>query len=532
MRRGLITLRTPQVRIRTIVLAVNLVAMLVPLSSIYVFRLYENALVRQTETELIAQGAFVSALFRQQLKENMPETWRQSGRMLPLPVSGESQPYLPVAAQIVVATAAILPPRAEAKADPNPPGVAAMQAARHIVPVLEEARRTTLAAVSLMDGQGIVLNGMEAGMSLAHVPEVAQAMEGRYAAALRQRVSDSPVAALSSLSRNTVFRVFVAYPIIEDGALYGVLLLSRSPRNVLKAVYEERSVLLPAAAAVVLSVLLISLLTSRAISQPVQALLLRIQRIARGEVADEVRMAPSVTWEIAELSAQIEEMARQLQERTDSLRQFALYVSHEFKTPLTSIRGALELLSDHEAEMSAGQRQRFICNTLADTQRLHALMTRMLELARAEAGEVRHERVDVASIMHRLAERYRHQGIEVCYTAEHGPLVVPLSEDVAETILGNLLENSIQHQANRILVVSRLVEKCPVLVVSDNGAGVSPANAAQLFTPFFTTRRTEGGTGLGLAIIRALLKASGADITLIAAQPHAVFQIRFARILP
>jgi len=65
----------------------------------------------------------------------------------------------------------------------------------------------------------------------------------------------------------------------------------------------------------------------------------------------------------------------------------------------------------------------------------------------------------------------------------------------------------------------------PVVLLHDNGEGISPANRERIFTPFFTTRRNHGGTGLGLEIVASLLKAYGGNIRLGDAQPGAEFVV-------
>ncbi len=509
------------VRLRTILLVVNAIVILVPLSGIYFFKLYENELVRQTESELIVQGAFISAMFRDAIPK---EKKRAFGYDLIDPPPPLDETYKPVPNQLDMTQKHLRPRRPDAMKTGISPDPHALEIAQRLLPVVQEARLTTLAAYSLMDANGTVLIGPEAGMSLAHLPEVQMAMQGEYAASLRRRGSESPLATLSSLSRNTVFRAFAAYPIMEDNRIYAIVLMSRSPRNVLKALYEEREGVIEAAGMVAVAVLLISLLTSRAISQPLRALLTQVRQVEqRGEGPP---IEKPVTREFAELSQQIAQMAEKLKERSEYIRNFALHLSHEFKTPLTSIQGALELL--REEEMSDEQRARFLANTQADTERLRQLVARVLELARADAYAPREETCDLTEILRALARRYREQGLAL-HTEHNSTLEVPLPGDIAETVLVNLLDNSVQNGATHAEFSVETDPEAMRIYVADNGPGISAANASQLFTPFFTTRRAEGGTGLGLAIVSALLKAHGATVTLERSQPHAVFCLGFSR---
>ena len=88
--------------------------------------------------------------------------------------------------------------------------------------------------------------------------------------------------------------------------------------------------------------------------------------------------------EIRALYENFASMAARIERRSRYLRDFAAAVSHEFKTPIAGIRGALELLEDHEEAMSAEERRRFLSNATKDADRLSLLLERLLHLARAD----------------------------------------------------------------------------------------------------------------------------------------------------
>src|SRR5690348_7521273 len=90
------------------------------------------------------------------------------------------------------------------------------------------------------------------------------------------------------------------------------------------------------------------------------------------------------TFEIAALAQSFMTMAKRLSDRSDYLATFTAHVSHELKTPLTSIRGAAELMQDSAERMDASTRQRFLANVLLDAARMTALLDALRELARAE----------------------------------------------------------------------------------------------------------------------------------------------------
>ena len=89
-----------------------------------------------------------------------------------------------------------------------------------------------------------------------------------------------------------------------------------------------------------------------------------------------------------------------------------------------------------------------------------------------------------------------------------------IAPDALETVVTNLLDNSLQHRAHRIDIHTSANGNNLQLRLHDDGEGISPANRDKIFTPFFTTKRTKGGTGLGLEIVTSIHKAYGGNIRL------------------
>ena len=82
-----------------------------------------------------------------------------------------------------------------------------------------------------------------------------------------------------------------------------------------------------------------------------------------------------------------------------------------------------------------------------------------------------------------------------------------------------------QHGANHLRVAVAVRGEAVVMVVTDDGSGVSPGNRDRIFEPFFTTRRETGGTGIGLEIVRRMLEAHGGSIRLLPEDKGASFEI-------
>lgn len=556
-------LRSRLFRLRNILLSVMLIVMVLPLGGLYFFRIYENELVQQTERELIAQAAALSAAYRQLLRESRGAPYgrplprlsagsspspekartesspsgrgRDEGDLLFIPTREEkallqapSSEYEPIFPELSLFDR-ILPPRPPARALPGAADALARRAGQLLRPVLRDTQHVTLSGIRLLDPNGIVIAGREEiGLSLAHIAEVGAALKGNYASVIRQRISDEPAPPLYSISRGANIRVFVAFPMIENGRLQGVLYLSRTPNNILKHLYAVKGRVLLAGVSLLLIVVTVVMLVSAAIARPIRELIRQTEKLKHGEQQVIEPLQNPLTYEIAQLSESFAGMSQALAERADYIRRFATHVSHEFKTPLTSLQGALELLQDHFDTMSGERRQRFIANLLADTQRLKQLVNRLLELAHADALQPNRQSCRLQDVVAPLQNRYAERGLAILADAEPA-LDLPIAPEVLDTVLVNLFENSLQHGANQVRIGARQDLWDIQISVHDNGAGISRENRNKIFTPFFTTRRNAGGTGLGLEIAGSLLKAYGAKIELRESGQGALFVLLLKR---
>lgn len=522
-------------RLRNILLVVMFAVLGLPLIGVYFFRIYENGLVQQTETELIAQATVIAATFRQYSHELAPKGY---GYILMAHSPIEPMKKLSSSRETVVANGRytpipatldlindIAPPRPVAIAVSKVPDTTARNIAEKILPIMQDTQQVMLSGMRLLDMDGTVIVGREEiGWSLAHIPEVKRALNGQYASVIRQRISDQPPP-LYSLSRGTQIRVFIAYPIVDQGRVQGVVYLSRTPTNILKHLYEVREKVVFATASLVLIAVLLILFVSSTISRPIRELLQQTERVRTGEQRIVQPIRHPVTYEVAQLSESFAGMSQALAERSDYIRRFAAHVSHEFKTPLTAMQGALELLQDHFESMPPEQRHKFMDNLLNDTQRLKQLVNRLLELARADALEPSKQRSSLAELFKRLLNRYQERGLVIMLPDSLTSQALAIAPEALDSVLCNLLDNSLQHGANQVQVHTQLLAKSLKLSLQDNGDGVSAANRDKIFTPFFTTKRNQGGTGLGLEIVVSLLRAYGGQIYLGDAPTGAEFVI-------
>lgn len=517
--------------LRTILLLMNMMVLVLPLLGIFFFRFYENELVRQTEQELIAQSSVLSMAYIQELSEELGDRAISYG--IPVAVErtkdeslGQYDPILP---KLDLLAGPIEPPRPDGIPALVDEASAEAKAGRKLAPVLDEAKRVNLSGIRILDYKGRVVSPKEFGISYAGIPEIKRALGGEYTSVLRDRISDHPSPALASISRGAYVRVFVSYPVIHNQRLWGVVSISRTPKNILQNMYEEHNKFIVAAGTLVLMTLLISAITSRLVLRPLYKLMGYVKEMEARHTYEGGKPELFSVREYDELRGFFERSAKSLHDQSVYLENFAMHVSHEFKTPLTSMRGAAEILEDHK-DLSDVERSRFIALIMGDIDRLRNLVRRLLELARADHSDTESGETKVEALSAMLTERYAAQGLRVSWIGA-GDAGIPMDKDASVTVFVNLLDNALAHKADSVEISCDVEQGNMVCRIQDNGTGISPANFDKIFTPFFTTRRAEGGTGLGLDIVRSTLRAFGGTIKAIG--PHqdqgACFVMTFAK---
>lgn len=526
----------PRLRLRSLLFGIFVfVAGLPGLSAVFL-RVYENTLVRQTETELIAQGAALVAAaggrFPPATKPHL-EASKSSFEKMSSYSSRKGREeawvdpgyYRQESPRIDLNQDRFLTERPDPRRTALVPDDAARMMAEAMQPVIDQTGRTTLASIILIDTKGTILTGRWAGQSYAHVPEVQKALQGRMATVLRRNGEYQARYALEWLSRAATLRVHHARPIVKDGRVVGVLLLSRSSRALFRGMYEDRGKIAFGFFLILGILFLLTALLNRTIARPIVALSRATRAVAsgRGGIPDPPATAAI---EIRALYEDFADMAQSIARRSRYLKNFAAAVSHEFKTPLAGIRGAVELIEDHGESMSEADLKRFLGNITADTERLSALVSRLLDQARADmARPETGASSDVASVLGRVADAMRSDVFAVLVEGADALPRAAMAEPTLETILIGLAENARQAGAGALTFTASRDGADLVLVAQDDGPGIAPADRERMFEPFFTTRRAEGGTGLGLSIARSLIEGHLGEIDLVPGDSGTAFRI-------
>lgn len=233
------------------------------------------------------------------------------------------------------------------------------------------------------------------------------------------------------------------------------------------------------------------------------------------------------------MSQRLGEQWQQLREQDLQRRELVANISHDLRTPLSSLHGYLETLSLKDATLSAEERQRYLGIALAQSQKVGKLAQALFELARLEHGGVV---LDVQAFSlpdllqdvfqkFELAAEARRQTL----SAEIPPRLPAVRADLGliERVLTNLLDNAIRHtpEGGRMTVTLRAEEAKVWVRVADNGPGIAPERRAQLFhtPPALGSQRPDSG-GLGLLIVHRIVQLHGGQIRLLESEAGAVFE--------
>jgi two-component system sensor histidine kinase ChvG len=305
--------------------------------------------------------------------------------------------------------------------------------------------------------------------------------------------------------------LFITEPIRRKGAVVGVVYAVRSTRPVLVELYRIRSGLVRVLGGAFFFTALVTMLLSLSISRPLGRLSRAAKRVAAGE--PDVTIPVSGGGEIAELGASFASMKERLDARLRYISEFAADVAHEFKSPLTSIRGAAELLGEGAAD-DPEARVRFLRNIELDVARLDRLVSRLLELSRIEASSEVMTLLDLEALLTRVAARAGAGEPAVVLRYGAPARFVRAREADLETAFRNLVDNAARFTPPGAAVEIDVSGDALALrvAVRDHGPGIAPTILPRIFDRFFTTDADRDGTGLGLSIVKSVIEAHRGSI--------------------
>ena len=331
---------------------------------------------------------------------------------------------------------------------------------------------------------------------------------------------------------NTVF-VATPLPTVRAG-LTPVVVLAKDVET--RPFGSSSGVVLLAAIGAIVVAAVVAAFVSRRITRPIAAMETTAGRIASGDFSARVDVTDIPRDELGELADAINTMGEELQSARGHERAFLLSVSHDLRTPLTSIRGYSQAIAD--GTVSDREEQLHAAEVIsAEARRLQRLVADLLDLARLDAHQfsLAPRPIDAREVVAETVDAFRPQGddigLTIAFTAES---TVPMDADPERLaqIVANLLENALKYATSSVTVRLTQADEVARITVDDDGPGLSPEDLPHVFERLYASRTVPGravGTGIGLAIVRELAGAMGGDAQV---EPIGSVGTRFVVTLP
>lgn len=261
----------------------------------------------------------------------------------------------------------------------------------------------------------------------------------------------------------------------------------------------------------------LGILLSRRLTRPLTDLAATVQRFSRRDFSQ--RCPVTADDEFGALASTFNSLAESSERYERMRRSLVADVAHELRTPLSVLRGNLEMLQDGVSQPDPET----ISSLHDEVLRMTRLVTDLQELSLAEAGALtlRRENISLRSLLEKTLS-----GMTAAAAAGQVALKMQIPADlppvfadpdrIAQVIL-NLTGNSLRHTpaGGRITVAAAADSSCAAVSVRDTGSGISPENLPYIFDRFYRAdkaRTRAGGAGLGLAIAKSLVEAHGGTI--------------------
>jgi len=275
--------------------------------------------------------------------------------------------------------------------------------------------------------------------------------------------------------------------------------------------------------AFLLSVLL-AVLIARSVARPLRQLAEASEAIALGNYEQQLPL--SGPDEVRRVAGSFNTMATQVAESRQAQRDLVANISHDLRTPLTSVRGWSQALLDGTAS-SSEQQQQAATVIHAEAERMERMVEQLLDLARLESGQLQlaMQSLDLGQLLREVKDaftpRAQEKNVELILALQPVPEVSG-DRDRLTQVFANLLDNALGHtpSGGQVRLSLYLLSNGQVeATVQDNGRGIPQEELSRIFERFYQVDKSRSGaaerrgSGLGLAIVRELVEAHGGQIT-------------------
>lgn len=272
-----------------------------------------------------------------------------------------------------------------------------------------------------------------------------------------------------------------------------------------------------AIAALVLGIAL-SYFVSRSITRPITTISRAVGRFAKGEL--DSRVSINRRDELGELARAFNSMAEDLSQLESVRRGFVANVSHELRSPMTSMQGYVQGMLD--GTIPPEEHPRYLRVVLSETRRLNKLISELLDLSRIESGKfpLHCQKFDANELIARIMLQYegrieeKHINVDISFRQEQ--CVVWADPDRISQVVVNLIDNAVKflEDGGSLTVWTLMDEDHAIVTVKDDGPGISADDLPYIFDRFYKADKAHSGkgTGLGLSIVKKILEQHGQDI--------------------
>lgn len=263
--------------------------------------------------------------------------------------------------------------------------------------------------------------------------------------------------------------------------------------------------------------------TTMRLTNPFNEINETVQRYAKGDY--NVRIPISSIDEATQLAVSFNNMADQLKDLEATRRSFVANVSHELRSPLTSMKGFLEAM--HDGTIGPEDYDKYIDIVLSETKRMALMVNDLLDLARIESGKtaIKLELFDINELIRRtlitFEARIYEKRMEVDVKFAQDQYFVEADSAQISQVLRNIIDNAIKYSPDdtRLRIATYALRREVYVSIQDSGPGVPEKDVPHVFDRFYKVEKAhtptkESGTGLGLSIVKRIIDQHGQTITL------------------
>ena len=331
---------------------------------------------------------------------------------------------------------------------------------------------------------------------------------------------------ITSETINNNFYVITANPVVIDNENKGYIIVSEIADDILIAVDERKNFILRTVFSIALVIFIFSVFLNKYILKPIRSLVLYTKAIKEKDVKiDKHEKYLLRKDEVGQLSRSLSEMTEDLYKRINVAETFSSDLAHEIRNPLTSLKGASEVLENTQEDK---KRKKLIKVISHDVERIERLITDYSQMLKDEASlsRAKMEKIDLSSVVNSVVEDFnsdllnsnKNIKINISYSNLNGSKLNVLGvESKLEQIIANLLDNAVSFSPtnSKISVICGIKKKEIQLIIEDEGPGFNEKNIDKIFNRFYSNRPEKFGehSGLGLNIVKNIIELHGGSIT-------------------